>query len=203
MVDWIVQHAAVLQALVGLVTAAIWITYLHVFVASLHRQRRSEILITMGGSRGLSGRVLVSNLGLEPIYVLDVMLRHCGSGGDPIVSIADRTEVDPAEHTSSDRATLQRPLKSGEHVEIGTINDMLERVARHLGRDRDDAGLSRIEITVAAVTAAASSIVAARRVFEIRREGGRVMLRPTTLYARQIRGIRGRRRIERQLLEML
>ena len=47
--EWITSNAAVMQAIIALVTAGVWITYLHVFVESLRRQRRSEILITMGG----------------------------------------------------------------------------------------------------------------------------------------------------------
>ncbi|WP_207471926.1 hypothetical protein [Paracoccus fontiphilus] len=200
---WIMQHAAVVQAVVGLVTAAVWITYLHAFIESMRRQRRSEILITLGGDRGLLGRVLVSNLGLEPIYILDIMLKRCTGSEERIVTVTDRTEVDPAEQTSLDRATLQRPLKSGEYVEIGTIDNMLDRAATRLDRGRSDPDLSCLELTVAAVTAAESSIVAARRIFDIRHEGGRVLLKPRTLYAEQIRGRRGRRRIERQLTDLL
>lgn len=201
--DWITTHAAVMQAAIALVTAGVWITYLHVFVESLRRQRRSEILITMGGERGLGARVLVSNLGLEPIYILDVLLRPCSDSDSPAVAVADRTETDPARHADPGQATLQRPLKSGDHVDIGSIDILLGRAARHPGQGRQDARLSRIEITVAAVTAAASSIVAAQRVFEVSRSGDGTVLRPATLYAQQIRDRRGRRRIERQLREMM
>jgi hypothetical protein len=201
--NWILQHAAVVQAVVGLVTAAVWITYLNVFIESMRRQRRSEILITLGGHRGLSGRILVSNLGLEPIYILDIMLTHRTGTGETTASVTDRTEVDPSELTNFDRATLQRPLKSGEYVEIGTIDNMLERAAHRLEGARSDPDLSCIEITVAAVTAAESSIVAARRSFDVRHESDHFLLRPRTLYAEQIRGKRGRRRIERQLTDML
>lgn len=80
---------------------------------------------------------------------------------------------------------------------------MLDRAATRLDRGRSDPDLSCLELTVAAVTAAESSIVAARRIFDIRHEGGRVLLRPRTLYAEQIRGRRGRQRIERQLTDLL
>jgi hypothetical protein len=202
--EWITSNAAVMQAIIALVTAGVWITYLHVFVESLRRQRRSEILITMGGGRGLGSRVLVSNLGLEPIYILDVMLTLCSDAGERIVSVADRTELDPSrDDDGPGRATLQGPLKSGDYVETGTVDTLLDRAARTLGKGREDAELSRIEITIAAVTAAASGIVAARRVFDVRHRDEGTALQPRTIYAEQIRDRRGRRRIEDQLLKML
>lgn len=199
--DWFLEHAAVVQAIVGLITAVVWITYLHVFVESMRRGRRSEILITLGGDRGLSGRILISNLGLEPIYILDIMLTSHTKRERKTFSVVDRTEVDPSEQTSTDRATLQRPLKSGEYVEIGTVDTLLNRAAWSQQSGRSDLGLSHIVITVAAVTAAASGIVAARRVFDIQHQGDRLIFRPRTLYARQIRTRRGRRSIERQLAD--
>lgn len=201
--NWILQHAAVVQAIVGLVTAAVWITYLHVFVESMRRGRRSEILITLGGDRGLAGRMLISNLGLEPIYILDIMLTYHTKTAEKTVSVADRTEVDPSERTSTERATLQRPLKSGEYVEIGTIDTLLDRAARGAHDGRSDLDLTGIGITVAAVTAAASGIVAARRIFDIQHGDDRLTLRPRTLYAEQIRKRRGRLRIERLLAGLL
>jgi hypothetical protein len=201
--NWILQHAAVVQAIVGLVTAAVWITYLNVFVESMRRQRRSEILITLGGDRGVDGRVLVSNLGLEPIYILDIMLTYYKGSETKTLSVADRTEIAPIKQTTTDRATLQRPLKSGEFVEIGTIDTLLNRVASRVAAPRHDLDLTCLEITVAAVTAAASGIVAARRIFDIQHVEGRLVVRPKTLYAEQIRKRRGRKRIERQLIDAL
>ena len=197
------QHAAVVQAIVGLITAAIWITYLHVFLESMRHGRKSEILITLGGDRGLSGRILISNLGLEPIYILDIMLTsHTNSTGKTL-SVADRTEIELSKQTSTEHATLQRPLKSGEYVEIGTINTLLDRAARRSQSSRSDGDLTCIGITVAAVTAAASGIVAARRVFDIQHLDDRLILRPRTLYAEQIRSRQGRQKIERLLADGL
>lgn len=199
--NWVLQHASVVQAVIALVTAGVWIVYLHVFVESLRRQRRSEILITMGGERGLGGRVLISNLGLEPIYVLDILLGRSTDSAEDLVSVIDKTEGGAS--GSARGATLQRPLKSGEHIDIGTIDDLLDRAAWGPRRGRSDGDLSRIEITVAAVTAAASGIVAARRAFAVQHRDGQLILRPQTLYAEQIRGREGRRRIENQLAARL
>jgi hypothetical protein len=201
--NWITQNAAVVQAVVGLITAAVWITYLHVFLESMRHGRKSEILITLGGDRSLSGRILISNLGLEPIYILDIMLTSYTKSAGKTLSVADRTEIEPSAQTSTERATLQRPLKSGEYVEIGTIDTLLDRAARRLQTSRSDGDLTCIDITVAAVAAAASGIVAARRVFDIQHLDDRLVLRPRTLYAEQIRRRQGRQKIERLLADSL
>src|SRR5690606_7640698 len=107
-------------------------------------------------------------------------------------SVTDRAELHPSDHPSLELATLQRPLKSGEHVEIGSLDELLERASRHGAFDRNDSELSHIEITVAAVTAAASSIVGARRVFRVQLADGLAQMRPTSLWAEQIRSGRGK-----------
>jgi hypothetical protein len=90
------------------------------------------------------------------------------------------------------QATLQQPLKSGEYVEIGTIDILLDRATWCSQTERRDPDLACIEITVVAVTAAAFGIVAARRAFGMEQPGGRMIIRPKTLYAEQIRTRRGR-----------
>ncbi|RJL21541.1 hypothetical protein [Paracoccus siganidrum] len=201
--DWILQHSTVVQAMVGMVTALVWITYLHMFVAGMRRQRRTEILITLGGDRGLAGRIIISNLGLEPIYVLDVVLKIDAEGEESVVSVTDRAELHPSDRPSLDVATLQRPLKSGDHVEIGSIDDLLERASLRSERKRKDLDLTRIEITVAAVTAASSGIAAARRVFHVTNENNLLFLRSDKPWSEQIRNRHGRKAIIRQLSDTL
>lgn len=200
---WIVQHSATLQVIVSLISAVVWLVYLRIFIESQRRQSRSEILITLGGERGLNADVLVSNLGLEPIYILDILLGVRTEAGDSIVSVADRTEADADGSGDRVRVSLQQPLKSGDHVGIGSIDDLFGRAARGLQVQRGAFRPTRVDITVAAVTAASSGIAAARRSFDVQHDGGATVLRPDTLHACQIRDLRGRRRVEKQLEKAL
>ncbi|WCR12065.1 hypothetical protein JHW45_06905 [Paracoccus stylophorae] len=204
MFEWISDHSTFVQASVGIVTALVWVIYLHILVSGLRRQRRSEILITLAGARDLSGRILVSNLGFEPIYILDILLRSRAEADERTVSVAERTEVRFEDRTSSDQVTLQMPLKSGDFVDIGQFETLLRRARPSASQHGDASDLTHVEITVVAVTAATTSIVAARRGFGIERSGkDRISLRADSLYARQIRRRRERRRIERQLEDLL
>ena len=91
--DWISENSGLVQAGMAAVTALVWMVYLHIIVSGLRRQRRTEILIQLGGARNLSARILVSNLGFEPIYVLEIMLTVWTASGERMSSVADRTEI--------------------------------------------------------------------------------------------------------------
>lgn len=202
MLDWIVENSGLVQAMMAGVTALVWVFYLHIIVAGLRRQRRTEILINLGGDRSFSARTLVSNLGFEPVYILEIIMTVWSGDGERTSSVADRAEVAEAEHQSPREATLQGPLKSGEYVDIGSIQDLLERDRLQFLDHIDLDDVSRIEITVAAITAATNSIVAARRRFRRQPGEGKRALVPETLYAQQVRSRRGRKAIERQIREL-
>lgn len=197
--EWISENSGLVQASMAAVTALVWMVYLHIIVSGLRRQRRTEILIHLGGSRDLSARFLVSNLGFEPIYVLEIMLTVGTADGQRMSSVADRTEIARDQHPTPREATLQGPLKSGDHVEIGSVTDLLDR-ARSKGFDRiEPQDVREFRVTVAAITAADSSIVAATRDFTMQRQGDELCLCPKSLSARQIRSRRERRQIEADL----
>lgn len=203
MLEWIEENSGLVQAMMSGVTALVWVFYLHIIVSGLRRQRRTEILINLGGERSFSARALVSNLGFEPVYILEIILTVWSGDGERTSSVADRAEVaEVAERRSPSEATLQGPLKSGEYVDIGSIKDLLERDRLQFFEQIDLDDISRIEITVAAITAATNSIVAARRSFRRDEGRGRRALVPETLYARQIRSRRGRKIIERKIKEL-
>ncbi|MEE2861528.1 MAG: hypothetical protein ACU0DH_11125 [Paracoccus sp. (in: a-proteobacteria)] len=201
--EWIEANSGLVQATMAAVTALVWMVYLHIIVSGLRRQRRTEILIHLGGARDLSGRILVSNLGFEPIYVLEIMLNVWTEKGERMSSVADRTEIAQDQHQTPREATLQGPLKSGESVDIGSVVDLIER-AKHSSFDDLDVGdLRQIEVTVAAVTAADSAIAAATRVFRIAGQDGDLRLCPKTLDTQQVRSRRRRNKIEAKLKSML
>lgn len=201
--DFISENSGLVQAGMAAITAVVWMLYLHIIVSGLRRQRRTEILIHLGGARDLSARILVSNLGFEPIYVLEIMLTVWTADGQRMSSVADRTEIAKDQHNTPREATLQGPLKSGDHVDIGSAVNLLDR-ARHSSFDALDPGdIREIEITIAAITAADSTIAAARRRFAMCRDEDHVWLCPSSLYATQIRSARQRRQIEAQLQQRL
>ena len=201
--DWLAQNSGLVQAAAGIVTAIVWVVYLQILVSGFRRQRRTEILIHLGGSRGLDARTIVSNLGFEPIYVLEITLTIWSDGEKYKTSIADRIELTEDELSTPSATTLQGPLKSGEFVDIGSFETILHRARHNTARDLGTGDIERVEILVAAITAASSAIVAARRQFEVDADQDACQLLPTTLYATQIRSWWGRKKLMRELQDQL
>lgn len=200
---WLAENSAAIQAVMAAFTAFVWIFYLQILVSGLRRQRRTEILIHLGGSRHLDARTFVSNLGFEPIYILEIILTARTKDGDREHSIVDRTEIKNEELQSPSATTLQGPLKSGEFVDIGSVDNIIQRVRSNADDGLDLSKIEELEIKVAAITAARSSIVAASRAFVLKPDHKAYRICPNTLYATQIRNWLGRYRLKAKLQRQL
>lgn len=192
--EWIQSHSSLLQVALNAAMVLIWLVYLQIFLVGYLRQRRPEILINLGPGVGLKARCFISNLGLEPIYVLDVIVT-VWDGEKRTAIITDRTELSDEELGNPAEATNQGPLASGAMADIGSFEMLIER-ARKTGLPVDpEAELHRIEVTVAAASSAKGSFVGASRRWAVERNEDRLHLRPTKVGTRQIRSLLGRRRL--------
>tara|TARA_R110000787_G_scaffold51821_1_gene122435 strand:+ start:3707 stop:4324 length:618 start_codon:yes stop_codon:yes gene_type:complete len=197
--DWLAENSALVQAVFGGVTAFVWIFYLQILVMGLRRQRRTEMLIHLGGGTGMDARTFVSNLGFEPIYILEIMLTVSTSDGARETSIADRTEIAKENLASPSDVTVQGPLKSGEYVDIGDFGTLLRRAEWRSAETLDLKQITKVQLKVAAISAASSTIVAAERGFDVVVEDGVSTLVPQGLYAKQIRSFWARQGLKREL----
>ncbi|MEH6772728.1 MAG: hypothetical protein V7668_02260 [Cereibacter changlensis] len=196
--NWISEHSGAIQAVFSGLTALIWIVYLHALLTNYARQRRPEILITYGAGRGLEASCFVTNLGLEPIYLLDAIVEVATGFGTCRASVTDREEggealADPAQ------ATNQGPLGSGGYRNIGTFKSLLERARQQDPALPQVAEVRSIAITIVAATAARSSLSGAERKFVLTHGCGNVRLNGASLTTRQIRKARDRRRLHLEL----
>lgn len=201
--NWLSENASSIQATVGAITALVWIVYLQILVSGLRRQRRTEVLIHLGGSQSLDARVFISNLGFEPIYILEILLTIWSTDGERETSIADRTETAKGDLSSPSAATFQGPLNSGDFIDIGSFEDLLKRARWNTSDDLDPGAINRVEVKVAAISAASSAVVASKRQFYVECSANEYQIRPKTLYATQIRSWWGRYRLKRELQENL
>lgn len=115
----------------------------------------------------MDARTFVSNLGFESIYIFEIILTIWSADGEGETSIADRTELAKEDLSSPSAATFQGPLKSGEFVDIGSFENLLQRAHWNTAADLDPNEISCIETKIAAISAASSIIVAAHRQFYI------------------------------------
>lgn len=202
MISWISQHSAALDTILSAAMTLIWVAYLQIFLVSYLRNRRSDILINVGAGVGLGARCFVSNLGLEPIYIVDVLVEIETKDGSFEAVITDRSELTEDQQRDPTHATNQGPMTSGGLVDIGSFRDLVTRTRRDDLQPEED--ILSITVTVVAATAAHSTIVGACRTYDIVRdedeaEGRQIQLHAHSISARQIRSWRGRRRLRERL----
>lgn len=203
MFERIAENSATLRLATSLVMTGVWIAYLQIFLTIYLRQRRPDIIISLGAGVGMKTRCFVANLGLEPVYLSDVIVDLVSGRGHQRATITDRTELgedrlrDPAE------ATNQGPLESGKYVDIGSFETLVQRV-RQQGVDLDDGGeVDSVEMIAVAEAASSGTHVGAARAWRVVRDGDQLHLRTETLETRQLRSFRQRRRMRHELSDRL
>ena len=204
MMEWLSAHSGALQVLLSGAMVMIWIAYLQVFLMNFKRQHRPDILINMGAGIGLRARCFVSNLALEPIYLLDVIVEIETENGPHRATITDRTEMTDEALRNPAEATNQGPLKSGDFIDIGNFETLVNRASSSDRAPDAQSDIRAIEITVVAATAAKWSLIGAQRKYILQRDDdGRVSLKPVTITASQITSRGGRRKLQRELEAVL
>ncbi|MBV0912344.1 hypothetical protein [Anianabacter salinae] len=201
MFEWISDHSATLQLGSSLVMTAVWVTYLQLLVRSFGRQRRTMILINRGAGVGLNSRCFVSNLGFEPIYVLDLLVTlNLTDGSEHKTFITDRSEQRAEDFRTPAEATNQGPLNSGDFRDIGSFREVLDRANQSLDPVVDPGDIDCVDICVIATAASSRGIVAAHRAYSVSFEvEGEGELLPETVTATQMRTKWSRRKIRAPL----
>ncbi|NIJ69955.1 hypothetical protein [Xanthomonas sp. 60] len=209
MLPTLLHNAPLITAAMTCVTALIWIVYLSVFLRSYRRQQRPSILITSGAGRDLEAHCFVTNLGLEPVYLLDVVIDLIEPDGRVVRAvIPERTEhrtPDPApEDEDIRRATNVGSLTSGGERDLGRFRTLIERACTENPAIRAEARFDGLEVTVVAVTASQAELCGASRAYRIEhRDDGARRLFARTIKARQQQGWFARRKLTRLLSEQL
>lgn len=209
MLDWISQNSDTLQVLLNALMVMIWVGYLQIFFISFRRQQRSEILINMGVGSGLNARCFISNLSLEPLYLHDLLVELTTKDGTYEAVITDRAEMTDEQRSSPSEATNQGPLKSGDYIDIGSSNDLLERASPKL-EGVEFENITHIEIIALAKTSSSPQIVGAHfysavdsRRYRLLKSDDKIELIPMQIAAKQIRSWWGRRKLRVKMNQRL
>lgn len=163
MLQWLYDNTAFVSMLTGIVTALIWLVYLQLLVASQRRQRRALLSIDRGAGHGMDGRIILTNLGFEPVYITDIIAILHRNRSQFRANITDREEIAGTDLERPLSATLQGPLGSGEHRDLGSVRNIFERI-RHRESMDDLGDLEEFELLVLARRERATG---ARRAYRI------------------------------------
>jgi hypothetical protein len=199
--SWLQENSASLQVLVSLLSAGVWIFYLHVFVSSYRRQTRSSLLISRDGAHGLKGRCVISNMGSEPAFLMDVLAEFETEGKRFTASVVDRQELWESDDDPGTEIAAKGPISSGGHVDIGSFKDIVSRSQKVFNSEDFTRDVLRVRLIAIAATSQARELVAACRSFEFDFDanGDVIHVRPLQIVAEQIRSRRKRKKLSKLL----
>ncbi|MCZ4260601.1 hypothetical protein O4G76_07070 [Limimaricola sp. G21655-S1] len=201
--QWLADHSAALSVALNAAMLVVWISYLNIFLFSFLRQRRQLVTITQGAGAALKGRCFVSNLGLEPIYIVEVVIDLVVAGEQCQAVVTDRTLMSDQELQDPRETTNQGPLQSGHHSSIGEFGDLIRRGLSSSECNGTLDEVSEVTVTVVTATAAKGAVTGARRAFVIEGSGQDQILHGRTLMAEQITGRAASRKLRRDLEKRL
>lgn len=151
----------------------------------------------------------MTNLGLEPVYLLDVVIDLIEPDGKVVRAvIPERTERwsqdVPGDDDDVRRATNVGSLTSGGERDLGRFRTLIERASKENPEIASEAAFTSLEVTVVTVTASQAELCGASRCYRIdHRTDGRPRLRATTIKAKQLQGYFARRSLTRLLTAQL
>lgn len=203
--NWVSENATILQVIVSAVSAVVWVVYLHLLLVGFRQQRQSVLLINRGGSKDEHARCLITNMGSEPIYLVDVIAELEGEGESRYVRVTDRDELGEDEVANPVDRTNQGPLDSGSFIDVGSFYQVFCRAEARLGAAGSQDRAQEITLTAVAASNHAKHLVAGCRSFRVVQDEGDDNPRfvPKTVLTNQIRSWRRRRRLQRMLNDWL
>lgn len=192
MLHFLAQNVDLLNLFLNGLLVVIWAVYLQIFLISHLRQARSVIHIDIGVEDGERSRCLVTNLSSNPLYIQGMVAELSQEGYSARVVITEREEIDENDLQDPLARTNRGTLHPGQTVDIGSLAAVVRRAWIRLGQKWSVDKLSRVTVTVVAITGQAERVVGASKTFEAKYTRDRSHFIPQNLLTHQIRPHRAR-----------
>ncbi|KZY40426.1 hypothetical protein A3731_12775 [Roseovarius sp. HI0049] len=190
MLPWLSENASSVQAIASVVTAIIWLVYLQILVGGIRRNKRAWLSINRGAGDGMQAHVLVSNLGNEPVYLRDILMKVRTGEETTQAFITERNEYAREELDSALSGTLQGPLQSGDYRSLGELGEIFRRA----GLSTEPADLDRINEIEFVVFGATHTTAGACKTYRVVCDDNHnIRLDPTRMQTRRLSRWRCRR----------
>ncbi|MCQ4257827.1 hypothetical protein [Stutzerimonas stutzeri] len=215
MIDWLKDNHQLLTLGISACTLLVWVFYAHLLLLNFRRQRKPSLIINRGAGRGLSSLCLISNMSAEPMFINQLVVSIETSKGPLELDVTDiRQSIDSETAASPDlsigQTTHQGPLRSGEYVQVGTFQGMLEAVARRHGvelngyRPAGDWQFNALEIRAVAFYGPERHPMGVLRRFKLADQGEPdCALIPESPFTQQLLSRRDRRKVRQWLTESI
>ncbi|MSU88058.1 hypothetical protein GE300_00325 [Rhodobacteraceae bacterium 2CG4] len=203
MIDWLAANSTLVNILLNGAMTLIWLIYLHLLLSSTRRSRRTNIFVNRSADRGDKAECVVTNMGAEPIYLIDVIAELIIDGKNYSTVVTDREELDVDDVTNMLERSNQVALDRGESRAIGNFRNLVWRAIKHLDlRDCEDR-ITDLRLIVV-VAGHENRIAAAEKEYYVVSQGdGGHSYVPQGLMTRQLHSARTRRRIQKLMEENL
>ena len=190
MFPWLSENAGSVQAIASVVTAVIWLVYLQILVGGIRRNKRAWLSINRGAGNGMNAHVLVSNLGNEPVYLRDILMKVRTDEKTIPAFITERQEYSREELNDALSGTLQGPLEGGGYRSLGELREIFNRVGLSIEHDE----LEKIKEIEFVVFGATHTTAGACKTYRVARDDdGNIRLDPTRMQTRRLSRWRCRR----------
>lgn len=200
--QWIAENDAALNTSLNVLMVVIWLVYLQTFLIAFLKQRRPSIHIDRGAAKDESARCIITNMGQQPIYLLAVIVDFGQDDRTSRAVVTDRDEIRPEDARTPLERTNQGPLSQGEAIDVGSLEDLMQRARRRLGTAIDRHEIGSMWVTALAVTNEGSYLIAGTKSFTVEHQEDRsTVFSPDQVLTKQIRSPLRRKRLLAMLEE--
>lgn len=200
MLQFLADHAEVVNAVLNGLMVLIWTVYLQIFLVNHRRQGRSVIHIDLGAGTGAEARCLITNLSASALYVQGIVADLTQDGHVSRVVVTERDEVDP-DATEPMAKTNRGTLQPGQTVDIGSLNDLIGRARIRLNEVWTFDQIDSVTLTVVAISGQVEQIVGASKEIRVEHGDGSSEFSVQTILTRQLRPLQTREEFNRVLRE--
>jgi len=199
--QWLNDNRELIALFMSFAMLVVWVTYLQLLLVQFRHSKRSTILITRAGGRGMRSRCLVTNMSAQPLYVTSVIgTLHYGERQIEL-ALTDLRDL-PGDLGADPRSRMgQGSLNTGQFMDIGHFDEIIGALLEANGEtDIQVEDIGQCDLTVVALHAFESLPIGARRSFRFDRNATKgPKVQPLTIVTNQIRKRSGRRALLRKV----
>jgi hypothetical protein len=197
--SWLTENASLISAFASLLMAATWLFYANLAFHEYRTRRHPRLMIHQAPDAGSDAECHVVNLSTQLLDIVGVFAADAATGRQ--VQITDYRRYDPDRDSGQEMGELlkQGPLGSGQSLRIGTFKVLLSRLEQGAGASEEGDSVDQFEVRVALYHGSSRLPAGACRSFTVKRQDGRVEVRPNNFETTQMRSRRHGRKVLRWL----
>ncbi|MHA3978396.1 hypothetical protein ACW9UR_11985 [Halovulum sp. GXIMD14794] len=199
MMDWMSANSDLVNIVLNALMTLVWLIYLHLLLTGARRQRRTNIHINRSAGNGDEAECVITNMGAEPIYLIDIIADLSIDGGTHSTVVTDRDELGEDDLSDMLEKSNQVPLNSGEHRAVGNFRNLVWRAINHLDLNDCQDEIDTLKLTVVVAGHENQIAAAEKEYYVVTHKDGRHKFIAQSMLTTQLRSMRKRRHIQKRM----